>query len=66
MNIRSNDNVYLSFGSEVPKQPTKYINTKEPYLMTNNWSSELIDELKYRLSQPNAGLIPANITSYYF
>jgi hypothetical protein len=62
MNIRGDNDMYFSLGSEVPKIPTKPI-VKD--LITNNWTPELIDELKYRLSQPNAGLVPTNITSYY-
>jgi hypothetical protein len=66
MNIRGMNDVYFSIGSEVPKVPTKSItsNKYNSYLTTNNWTPELVNELKYRLSQPNAGLTPTNITSY--
>lgn len=56
MNLRGeNDDVHFTFGSQVPRTPTQ---------ITPSWSPELISELKVRLSQPNAGLLPTNATYY--
>lgn len=58
MSLRGeNDDVHFTFGSQVPKAPTQVI---------NNWKPELISELKFRLNQPNAGLLPTNSNVNYF
>lgn len=56
MNLRGeNDDVHFTFetgrGSQVPSNPTQIAPT---------WGPELISELKFRLAQPNAGLLPTN------
>lgn len=57
----SNTNGYPStnpfIGSSVPSYPTQPI---QPVI--NTWTPELINELKFRLAQPNAGL---NNTNYF-
>ena len=50
------DNIHLSFsGSQVPATPTK--------VYSNTWSPDLINELKFKLTQPNAGLNYSNTNS---
>ena len=59
MNLRdeNTDSVHFSFsGSQVPETPTR--------VSSSTWSPELINELKFRLAQPNAGLTNSN--SNYF
>lgn len=64
MSLRGdNEDVHFSFGtnqqgSQVPRTPTQ-ITPPAP-----TWSPELINELKFRLSQPNAGLL-SNNSQYY-
>jgi hypothetical protein len=47
MNLRENEDVNFSFGSQVPRNPTQINPIQVP---------ELITELKFRLAQPNSGL----------
>jgi hypothetical protein len=57
MNLRGeNDDVHFNFGSQVPRVPTQ---------VNPIWSPELISELKFRLTQPNSGLLPTNNSSYF-
>lgn len=64
MNLRGeNEDVHFRFGtnqgSQVPINPTQITPP------TPTWSPELVNELKFRLAQPNAGLQPTNNISYY-
>jgi hypothetical protein len=60
MNLRGdNEDVHFTFGKElgskVPSNPTQTAPT---------WAPELISELKFRLAQPNAGLLSNNSTYF--
>jgi hypothetical protein len=58
MNLRGdNEDVHFTFGSQVPKTPTQVV---------TNWAPELVHELKFRLAQPNAGLVPTNSSINYY
>lgn len=58
MNLRGeNEDVHFTFGSQVPRAPTQVV---------TNWAPELVHELKFRLAQPNAGLLPTNSTINYY
>lgn len=57
MNLRGeNEDVHFRFGSQVPSTPTT---------TTTTWAPELINELKFRLAQPNAGLTPSTTPNYF-
>lgn len=45
-------------GSNVPSTPTRPA-------VVNSWAPEMMNELKFRLAQPNAGLNYTNSTNYY-
>lgn len=58
MNMRGeNEDVHFTFGSQVPRAPTQVV---------TNWAPELVNELKFRLAQPNSGLIPTNSSINYY
>lgn len=58
MSLRGdNDDVHFTFGSQVPRTPTQVV---------TNWAPELVHELKFRLTQPNAGLSSTNSNINYF
>lgn len=58
MNLRGeNQDVHFTFGSQVPRTPTQVV---------TSWAPELVNELKFRLAQPNAGLNPTNSSVNYF
>jgi hypothetical protein len=58
MNLRGeNQDLHFTFGSQVPQTPTQVV---------TSWAPELVNELKCRLAQPNAGLTSTNSSVNYF
>jgi hypothetical protein len=61
MSLRGeNEDVNFTFGSQVPRNPT----SSPMYPASPIWGPELISELKFRLSQTNAGLTQNNSTYF--
>ena len=57
-----NEDVHFTFGSQVPRNPTSSVSPVS--VVSPVWGPELISELKFRLTQPNAGLTQSNSTYY--
>jgi hypothetical protein len=65
MSLRGeNEDVHFTFGSQVPRNPTSSSAVSPVSPVSPVWGPELISELKFRLSQPNAGLTQNNSTYF--